>query len=207
MNGALPPVRSVAWAELRATRAAQGQVTVFSIFDLAALLLTLSALFGWLNHRFLRLPHTIGLLVMGLAASLALIALDLAFPDQHLYEDLTQVLQQVDFTEVVMNGMLAFLLFAGAMSLDLRALRDRAWPVATLALLGTVISTGLVGGAVPSASGDAADTRNDSTFATTSFSSACDSTSARPTSVRTSLPGTGDIVSGSKRSVQLRGTT
>lgn len=125
---------------------------MFSIFDLAALLLTLSALFGWLNHRFLRLPHTIGLLVMGLAASLALIALDLAFPDQHLYEDLTQVLQQVDFTEVVMNGMLAFLLFAGAMSLDLRALRDRAWPVATLALLGTVISTGLVGGAFWAAS-------------------------------------------------------
>ena len=40
---------------------------MISIFDLAALLLTLSALFGWLNHRFLRLPHTIGLLVMGLA--------------------------------------------------------------------------------------------------------------------------------------------
>ncbi|WP_298957158.1 sodium:proton antiporter [uncultured Methylobacterium sp.] len=120
---------------------------MISIFDLAALLLTLSALFGWMNHRFLRLPHTIGLLVMGLAASLALVALDLAFPEQHLYEELTSVLRQVDFTEVVMNGMLAFLLFAGAMSLDLRALRDRAWPVATLALLGTLISTGLVGGA------------------------------------------------------------
>ncbi|WP_407529604.1 cation:proton antiporter [Methylobacterium oryzisoli] len=118
---------------------------MISIFDLAALLLTLSALFGWLNHRLLRLPHTIGLLVMGLAASLALVALDLAFPDQHLYEDLTRVLGQVDFTEVVMNGMLAFLLFAGAMNLDLRALRDRAWPVATLALVGTLISTGVVG--------------------------------------------------------------
>jgi monovalent cation:H+ antiporter, CPA1 family len=118
---------------------------VISVFDLAALLLTLSALFGWLNHRFLRLPHTIGLLVMGLFASLALVGLDLAFPEQHLYEDLTRVLGQVDFTEVVMNGMLAFLLFAGAMSLDLRALRDRAWAVATLALVGTLISTAVVG--------------------------------------------------------------
>ena len=123
------------------------ETPVISIFDLAALLLTLSALFGWLNRRFLRMPHTIGLLVMGLLASLALVGLDLAFPGQHLYEDLTQVLDQVDFTDVVMNGMLAFLLFAGAMSLDLRMLRDRAWAVATLALVGTLISTALVGGA------------------------------------------------------------
>ncbi len=84
---------------------------------------------------------------MGLLASLALVGLDLAFPAQHLYEDLTQVLRQVDFTDVVMNGMLAFLLFAGAMSLDLRALRDRAGAVATLALVGTLISTAIVGGA------------------------------------------------------------
>ena len=46
-----------------------------------------------------------------------------------------------------MNGMLAFLLFAGAISLNLEALRDRAWPVAFLALIGTVISTALVGSA------------------------------------------------------------
>ncbi len=120
---------------------------MISIFDLAAMLLTLSALFGWLNRRFLRMPHSIGLLVMGLLASLALVGLDAVFPTQHLYGDLTRILDQVDFTGVVMNGMLAFLLFAGAMGLDLRALRDRALAVATLALLGTVISTVLVGGA------------------------------------------------------------
>ncbi|NEU12729.1 sodium:proton antiporter [Methylobacterium sp. BTF04] len=120
---------------------------MISMFDLAAMLLTLSATFGWFNRRFLRMPHTIGLLVMGLLASLALVLVDVAFPQEHLYADLTKVLDQVDFTAVVMNGMLAFLLFAGAMSLDLRALRDRAGAVATLALLGTVISTALVGGA------------------------------------------------------------
>ncbi|BAQ49599.1 cation:proton antiporter [Methylobacterium aquaticum] len=120
---------------------------MISILDLAALLLTLSALFGWLNRKLLHLPHSVGLLVMGLAASLALVALDVAFPEQHLYEDLTRVLGQVDFTKVVMDGMLAFLLFAGAMSLDLGALRDRAWAVATLALVGTFISTAIVGGA------------------------------------------------------------
>jgi monovalent cation:H+ antiporter, CPA1 family len=120
---------------------------VISIFDLAAMLLTLSALFGWLNRRFLRMPHSIGLLVMGLLASLALVLVDVAFPQQHLYEDLTRVLDQVDFTGVVMNGMLSFLLFAGALNLDLRALRDRAFAVATLALLGTLVSSALVGAA------------------------------------------------------------
>ncbi|WP_264048732.1 cation:proton antiporter [Methylobacterium flocculans] len=120
---------------------------MISIFDLIAMLLTLSALFGWINGRFIHMPHSIGMLVLGLVASLLLVLLDVAFPSQHLYEALTGPLQQIDFTDVVMNGMLAFLLFAGAMTLDLSALRDRAWPVATLALVGTVISTALVGSA------------------------------------------------------------
>jgi len=122
-----------------------------SLFNLAALLLTLSALFGWLNHRIVRLPHSIGLLVLGLAASLLLVLLDLIFPAQHLYDQVKQPLQQIDFTQILMNGMLAFLLFAGALHLDMSALRDRAWPVAILALVGTVISTILVGGAFFSA--------------------------------------------------------
>ena len=118
---------------------------MISIFDIIAMLLTLSALFGWINGRFIHMPHSIGMLVLGLVASLLLVLLDVAFPSQHLYEALTGPLRQIDFTDVVMNGMLAFLLFAGAMTLDLSALRDRAWPVATLALVGTVISTAIVG--------------------------------------------------------------
>ncbi len=120
---------------------------MISIFDLAALLLTLSALFGWLNHRFVRLPHSIGLLVMGLAASLLLVLVGAAYPGQQLYQQLTDALKQIDFTAVVMNGMLGFLLFAGALNVDLETLRDRAFPVAMLALIGTVISTIVVGGA------------------------------------------------------------
>jgi CPA1 family monovalent cation:H+ antiporter len=118
---------------------------LISIFDVIALLLVLSALFGWLNRRFVRLPHTIGLLVMGLVASLLLVALEAAHPNEQLYEQLTQALKQIDFTAVVMNGMLSFLLFAGALNLDFAALRSRALPVVALALVGTVISTGIVG--------------------------------------------------------------
>ena len=118
---------------------------MFSILELAATLLVLSALFGWLNHKFLPMPHTIGLLVMSVTASLVLVLADVAFPERHLYEDLTSALRQIDFTAVVMNGMLAFLLFAGSLHIDLGRLRSRAIPVAILACLGTVISTALVG--------------------------------------------------------------
>jgi CPA1 family monovalent cation:H+ antiporter len=118
---------------------------LFSLLDLAAILLTLSALFGWLNHKFIPLPHTIGLLVMSVVTSVAMVAIDLAFPKQHLFEPLTGALLQIDFSSVVMNGMLGFLLFAGALHVDLGKLRSRAIPVAILAGFGTVISTAAVG--------------------------------------------------------------
>jgi CPA1 family monovalent cation:H+ antiporter len=119
-----------------------------SIFDITAMLLTLAALFGWLNRRFIGLPHTTGLLLLGLGASLALAAVERAYPGMPFFHVLRDSLQHIDFTDVVMNGMLAFLIFAGALNLDLRELRNRAWPVAALALVGTTVSTALVGGAV-----------------------------------------------------------
>ena len=118
---------------------------MFSLLDLAAILLTLSALFGWLNHKFIPLPHTIGLLVMSVVVSIILVGLDIVFPGYHLFDALTTALLQIDFTAVVMNGMLAFLLFAGALHVDLGKLRDRAVPVGILALFGTLISTAIVG--------------------------------------------------------------
>lgn len=119
-----------------------------SIFDVTAMLLTLAALFGWLNRRFIGLPHTTALLLLGLGASLLLAALERASPSMPFYHMLRDSLQRIDFTDVVMNGMLAFLIFAGALNLDLQRLRDRAWPVAALALIGTTVSTALVGGAM-----------------------------------------------------------
>jgi CPA1 family monovalent cation:H+ antiporter len=126
---------------------------LLSLLDLAALLLTLSAGFGWLNYRFLKLPSSIGLLGMGLVASLLMVGLDLAFPQEPLHRALTQALQAIDFEKTVMDGLLAFLLFAGALHLDIGALRGRALPVAVAASLGTVISTGVIGGGLWLASG------------------------------------------------------
>ena len=118
---------------------------MLSAFDLVAVLLVLTAAFGWINHRIVRLPHTIGLLVMGLGASLVLIGVELAFPPVLLYEDLAGIIRQIDFQATVLNGMLAFLLFAGALHVNLAVLRERSWAVASMATLGTLISTAIVG--------------------------------------------------------------
>ena len=121
---------------------------MLSIFELAAMLLTVSAVLAWVNHKFLPMSHTIGLLVMSVVASMILVAVDLAVPDRHLFGPLTKALQQIDFRAVVMDGMLAFLLFAGALHVDLQQLRTRALQVGVLATFGTIASTVLVGFAI-----------------------------------------------------------
>lgn len=116
-----------------------------SVFELIAVLVVLTAAFGWINHVVLRLPHTIGLLIMGLAASLVLIAVELLLPQITLYESVELLLRRIDFQNAVLNGMLAFLLFAGALHVDLSVLRRRAWSVGLMATLGVLISTAVVG--------------------------------------------------------------
>lgn len=118
---------------------------MLSLPDLVAMLLGLSAVFAWVNHRYVGLPHTIGLLVMGLLASIVLILFELAVPEEELYEALTAAIRQIDFNATLMEGMLAFLLFAGALHVDLDELRGRAWPVALMASFGVVISTIVIG--------------------------------------------------------------
>jgi len=86
---------------------------MLSVFDLIAILLVLTAVFGWVNHRLIRLPHTIGLLMMGLVASLVLVGVELMFPDETVYEQLIDLLRRIDFQSTVLEGMLGFLLFAG----------------------------------------------------------------------------------------------
>ncbi|MCY1666580.1 cation:proton antiporter [Rhizobium sp. SL86] len=117
---------------------------MLSPLELISILLTLTAIFGWVNERFFKLPETIGVLIMGLLASILLLVVELVFHEVALYEDLARVVRQVDFQRTVLDGMLAFLLFAGALHVDFSALRDRAWVVAAMASLGVVLSTLLV---------------------------------------------------------------
>jgi len=123
---------------------AQG-LQLMSIFEIAAILIGLSALFGYLNHKFLRLPHTIGLVVIALAASLAIVILELVRPETNVSEIVTGVLLGIDFHDAVMNGMLSFLLFAGALHVDFSVFRSQSLAIALMATLGILISTFLIG--------------------------------------------------------------
>lgn len=117
---------------------------MLSLFELLAAILSVTAVFAWINHRFIKLPSNIGILVMGLCASLLLIGLDALFPSTSFYEQFETNVLQIDFYDAVMNGMLAFLLFAGAMHVDLGRLKNRAFVVAALATIGVALSTVIV---------------------------------------------------------------
>ena len=115
-----------------------------SIFSIGAVLVGLSALFGYINYRFLRLPHTIGLVVIALAASLAIIGFDLIEPSVQIGQMVTGLLRQIDFNETLMHGMLSFLLFAGALHADFTAFKSQRVIIGLMAVLGTLISTFVV---------------------------------------------------------------
>ncbi len=118
---------------------------MLSLYDIAALVLVVSATFGWLNRRFIHLPHTIGLLILGLAMSLALIVVNDVVPESRLLEAFTGAIGQIDFFDTMMNGMLAFLLFAGALQIDFGKLKMEAAPIGLMATVGVLISTAVVG--------------------------------------------------------------
>ncbi len=116
-----------------------------SLFEIAALLLALSGLFGWINETVLKLPHTIALLVMALVSSIALLVLEQFFPALGITTTLQSAIGQIDFYATVMEGMLAFLLFAGALHVDFSFLRSQAWAIGLMASVGVLLSTFIVG--------------------------------------------------------------
>jgi CPA1 family monovalent cation:H+ antiporter len=127
--------------------AAEPSPGILSLFDLAALLLCVTAAFAWLNHKLFGLPTTIGVLLMGLASSLVLIGLELV-THLTLYDALTNAIRQIDFSAALINGMLAFMLFAGGLHVDVSRLKSRAVPIGLLGTVGVLISTAVVGLAI-----------------------------------------------------------
>lgn len=111
----------------------------------AALLITITATFAWLNAAFIKMPQTIGLMIMGLLASLILVGFEALFPSVVLAHQLSYTLRTLDFTQTLMTGMLGFLLFAAALHVDIHALRSRRRVVLTMATFGTFFSILIVG--------------------------------------------------------------
>ncbi len=115
---------------------------------LLAILLTLAAVFGVVNYRTLRLPNTIGVLVISLAVSLVMLAADRFIPGYSPLGMLRGLLGTVDLPQALLDGALSFLLFAGAVQVNLGEFLQRKLVILTLAVLGTLVAVGLLGGAM-----------------------------------------------------------
>lgn len=114
-------------------------------FDAAAILIVLAATLGYLNHRILKLPSSIGLTVMGLVASLFVIGLDHLLPGSDVGEQVVGFIAGIDFHTTLMDGMLSFLLFAGALHVKWDDMRRGRWPIIGLSTGGVLLSTAVIG--------------------------------------------------------------
>lgn len=114
------------------------------MLDVAATCLVLTALLAYLNHRFIGLPITIGVMVSALLLSLAVVGLDALGIDYGLRQYEESLLRSVDFSAVLIQGMLSLLLFAGALHVDLSELRAYRRQVGATAVLSTILSTAAV---------------------------------------------------------------
>src|SRR3954466_5943210 len=101
------------------SRVAPSRSTSMTVFQLIAMVLTITALFSYVNFRFIKLPTTIGVMLIALLFSLAVIACTHFGIGLGMREQVRRVLEQIDFDQTLMQGMLSFMLFAGALHLNL----------------------------------------------------------------------------------------
>ena len=116
------------------------------MLEIAAVFITITALFAWFNYRFIKLPATIGVMFISLMASLLLIALSHVGFDA-ITDWAEAWLGQINFNALLMDGMLSFLLFAGALHVDFHKLKRYRYSISFLATIGVVISTVAIGSA------------------------------------------------------------
>lgn len=115
-------------------------------FTIATVLIFLSAIFGYINVRFLKLPNSIGLMLITIVFTLVIFAIS-GFDDTLLNAE-KYIITHIDFRTVLMDVMLSFLLFAGALHTNFEQLKVQRWPVFAFATLGVLVSTFLVGTAM-----------------------------------------------------------
>jgi len=116
-----------------------------SSFEFVAALLLLAAILGIVNHRFFHLPRTIGLMAGSLLLSVIIILIDRSVDVVELREWWQDFVASTDMPHVFLDGLLAFMLFAGSLHVDMDSLRAQKWTVLSLATLGVVMATTLYG--------------------------------------------------------------
>ncbi len=113
------------------------------LYHAFAILIVLSVAYGYINHRYLRMPFTIGMMIIALVSSLLIVAIGNISPG--FKKDAVDAIQRIDFSQILLNVMLSFLLFAGAINVDLASLRKERYPVIIFATIGVMISTLIFG--------------------------------------------------------------
>ena len=111
------------------------------MLELPAIILVCVTIFGYLNYRYLKLPLTVGLVLIALIAGVGGLFMDNFAPSLRISSQINDLLNQVDFNKTLMNGMLSFLLFAGALHVDLNGLMKAKLHVSLLATVGVLTST------------------------------------------------------------------
>ncbi|MFQ5900969.1 MAG: cation:proton antiporter [Thermodesulfobacteriota bacterium] len=111
------------------------------LFNIIAVLVTLSALFSFINYRYIRLPTSIGLMLIAMIMSISLIFLG----KTGVHIGIRELVEGIDFNQTLLVGMLSFLLFAGALHVDINDLLDNKWEIGIFATLGIIFSTMMIG--------------------------------------------------------------
>lgn len=113
------------------------------IYNILTAIVSLSAAFAYLNHRFIKLPSTIGIMILSLIGSMALVFVGRWQPG--IQESVSAIVGSLDFYKIVIEIMLSFLLFAGAIHINEERLKAERVPVIAFATIGTLISTVVIG--------------------------------------------------------------
>ncbi len=115
-----------------------------SLYTIITIIVSLAALFAYINHKFIRLPSTIGIMVLSLISSLILVFVGRWLPG--VFSSFTNMVAKLDFYDLLINMMLSFLLFAGAIHINAERLNNERAPIIALASVGTILSTFIIGG-------------------------------------------------------------
>jgi monovalent cation:H+ antiporter, CPA1 family len=113
------------------------------IYNIITLIIVLTAIFGYINHRFIKLPRTIGIMLISLITSLGVVGIGIISPE--FFETTTHAISLIDFQTVLLKVMLSFLLFAAAIHVDSKKLQAERTSIITFATISVVISTFIIG--------------------------------------------------------------
>lgn len=116
------------------------------VYNLITVIIVLTAVFGYINFKFLKLPATIGIMIISIVASLGIVCVGLVSPD--FFKATTDIISTIDFHTALMKVMLSFLLFAGAIHIDINKLKKESVSIITFSTIGVLLSTFIVAGLV-----------------------------------------------------------